>query len=115
MKHGANRARCFIAVNSTVLYSCRMARDDPQVNIRMPERVKSALEEAARDNGRSLTAEIVHRLQETLEMDDYVPVQNAHPDERPITLSRDELKAMLYEAAALALAPTKKKPDPPKG
>lgn len=40
-----------------------MARNDPQVNIRLPEELKEALDRGARESGRSLTAEIVHRLQ----------------------------------------------------
>ncbi|MGU3496326.1 Arc family DNA-binding protein [Xanthobacteraceae bacterium A53D] len=39
-----------------------MARDDLQVNLRMPAELKEALEEAARVSGRSLTAEVVRRL-----------------------------------------------------
>ncbi|WP_374424774.1 Arc family DNA-binding protein [Chromobacterium sp.] len=40
-----------------------MARTDPQVNIRMPEVLKGNLQESAFENGRSLNAEIVHRLE----------------------------------------------------
>ena len=40
-----------------------MARADPQVNFRIPEALKSALEQAATAAGRSLTAEIVQRLE----------------------------------------------------
>lgn len=49
--------------NSTMLYLCSMARDDVQVNFRMPEALKTALEEAARANKRSVTAELVSRLE----------------------------------------------------
>lgn len=37
-----------------------------QVNFRMPEDLKSALEKEAKASGRSLTAEIIHRLQSSL-------------------------------------------------
>jgi len=40
-----------------------MARNDPQVNMRMSEQLKSKLDEAATANNRSLTAEITARLE----------------------------------------------------
>lgn len=40
-----------------------MARDDPQVNFRIPADLKAKLEVEAKANGRTLTAEIVARLQ----------------------------------------------------
>jgi uncharacterized protein (DUF1778 family) len=40
-----------------------MAREQPQVNLRLPAELKARLEEAAAANGRSLTAEMVYRLQ----------------------------------------------------
>jgi hypothetical protein len=39
-----------------------MARIDPQINIRIPADLKKRLEQAGVQAGRSLTAEIVHRL-----------------------------------------------------
>jgi len=44
-----------------------MAKNDVQVNFRMPLELKSRLEKAATDNNRSLTAEIVSRLELTLD------------------------------------------------
>lgn len=43
-----------------------MARTDPQVNFRLPAELKAQLDEAARRSGRSLTAEIVYRLYQSL-------------------------------------------------
>lgn len=43
-----------------------MARTDPQVNIRLPADLKDRLDEQARASGRSLTAEIVYRLEASL-------------------------------------------------
>lgn len=43
-----------------------MARDDPQINIRMPADLKAGLEAAAAANNRSVTAEIVARLEQSL-------------------------------------------------
>ncbi|WP_100080383.1 Arc family DNA-binding protein [Pleomorphomonas carboxyditropha] len=47
-----------------------MARDDLQVNVRIPADLKAALEAKANSNYRSLTGEIVARLWRTLEEDD---------------------------------------------
>lgn len=44
-----------------------MARAEPQVNIRIPAELKGLLESMASDNGRSLTAEIISRLQQSFE------------------------------------------------
>lgn len=43
-----------------------MARTDPQVNLRIPAELKVEIQEAAIENGRSLNAEIVARLQDSL-------------------------------------------------
>lgn len=43
-----------------------MARNEPQVNLRMPEALKADLEAAAVKNKRSLTAEIIARLEASL-------------------------------------------------
>lgn len=43
-----------------------MARTDPQVNLRIPAELKAEIQEAAIENGRSLNAEIVARLQDSL-------------------------------------------------
>ncbi|OJY78187.1 MAG: hypothetical protein BGP18_05080 [Stenotrophomonas sp. 69-14] len=46
-----------------------MARIDPQVNIRLPADLKARLDEQAAKGGRSLTAEIVQRLEASFETD----------------------------------------------
>ena len=46
-----------------------MARTDPQFNVRMPADLKEKIEEAAKKNGRSMNAEIVYRLQRSIEED----------------------------------------------
>lgn len=40
-----------------------MARSDPQVNFRIPADLKDKIEAAAADNGRSITGELVTRLE----------------------------------------------------
>jgi uncharacterized protein (DUF1778 family) len=44
-----------------------MARSDPQLNFRIPNELRSRLERAASDSGRSLTAELIHRLEQSFE------------------------------------------------
>lgn len=44
-----------------------MARTDPQVNFRMPQALRDELERASRLNNRTLSAEIVARLQQSFE------------------------------------------------
>lgn len=46
-----------------------MSKKDVQVNFRMPEALKAELEIASKANNRSLTAEIVSRLEYTLTRD----------------------------------------------
>ena len=46
-----------------------MARTDPQVNLRLPALLKSRVERAAEQSGRSVNAEIVHRLEASLKED----------------------------------------------
>lgn len=43
-----------------------MAKDYSQVNFRIPTKLKDDLEQKAKENERSLTAEIVTRLEESL-------------------------------------------------
>lgn len=49
-----------------------MARTDPQVNFRIPVELKDKLDSAAKENGRTLTAELILRLEMTFEQDDQV-------------------------------------------
>ncbi|HFK2882730.1 Arc family DNA-binding protein [Stenotrophomonas maltophilia] len=80
-----------------------MARTDPQVNVRIPSLLKSQLEEAAADTGRSLTAEIVTRLEWSLEAQLLDQVQLLHKnlgEVRSLAAELDELTADInrYEA-----------------
>ena len=42
-----------------------MARNDPQMNLRVPMELKENIEKAALDNGRTITAEAVYRLEQS--------------------------------------------------
>lgn len=58
-----SKAFCFIDVYSSVLHNPPMSRQDLQVNFRMPADLKARLEDAAAQNRRSTTAEVVARLE----------------------------------------------------
>jgi len=45
-----------------------MARNDPQMNLRVPMELKEKIEKAALDNGRTITAEAVYRLEQSFEL-----------------------------------------------
>lgn len=57
---------CGIAVKRIVGHWCVMARDDLHFRLRLPEDVKAQIEKAAEANRRSMTAEIVSRLEQSL-------------------------------------------------
>lgn len=44
-----------------------MARNDLHFRLRIPENLKENIEEAAKSNGRSMTAEIIFRLSQTFD------------------------------------------------
>ena len=46
-----------------------MSREHPQLRVRVPPELKEQLEDMARSSGRTLTAEIVYRLQRSIEDD----------------------------------------------
>lgn len=73
-----------------------MAKNDVQVNFRMPSELKAALEEQARLTGRSLTAEIVARLQFGLDFDGAVSANG--PDfVKHVTQKLDAQEQLLRE------------------
>lgn len=43
-----------------------MTREDPQLKLRLPPELKDALASAAQQNGRSINAELVKRLEESI-------------------------------------------------
>lgn len=49
-----------------------MARKDPQFNVRMPQELKEMIEASARENQRSINAEIIHHLRNAMEAAGYI-------------------------------------------
>lgn len=52
-------------------------RDDPQLRVRIPQDLKDVLEKLARENDRTLTAEITRRLRNSLEERIPIPPQDS--------------------------------------
>lgn len=50
-----------------------MARNDPQVNFRIPAELKEKLEESARNNDRTITAELIKRLENSFNYEENFP------------------------------------------
>ena len=55
-----------------------MARSDPQMNFRIPAELKEQLELAAKENNRSLTAELINRLDESINGGGYDSNKDVH-------------------------------------
>lgn len=62
-----------------------MARTDPPFKIRMPAELKERVQEAARFNDRSMNAEILHRIRESLDRED--AAMRERPPRRPLNLA----------------------------
>ena len=55
-----------------------MSREHPQLRVRVPPELKEQLEDMARSSGRTLTAEIVYRLQQSLDAEQEEHVDGFH-------------------------------------
>lgn len=88
--------RCGIAVKKKVCHWCVMARDDLHFRLRIPEALKAKIEASALENHRSMTAEIVDRLETSYEpqyeKDDQIEWLNAYIERQ------NEEKSALIEA-----------------
>lgn len=56
-----------------------MARKDPQFNVRMPQELKEMIEASAKDNQRSINAEIIHHLRNAMIAAGYIEPELAEP------------------------------------
>lgn len=57
----------------------KQRHDDPQFKFRIPIEMKEALEASAKKNGRTLTAEILQRLENSLNASNNIPLSDAAP------------------------------------
>ena len=72
-----------------------MARDEPQVNLRIPANLKDLLDEASARNKRSLTAEVVARLEESF--DSEKGISTPQIDDRTLDLFAEKVGRVLDE------------------
>ena len=70
-----------------------MSREDPQMKIRLPVDLKDSIEQASKEAGRSMNAEIVARL------------ENSFLEKPGVATSTRELMAMAFFAGAAAKDP----------
>lgn len=68
-----------------------------QYMLRFPDGMRERLKSLAAENGRSLNAEIIYRLQTTLEIDDYVPGPNVQTDDTALELAKALVKRLEAE------------------
>lgn len=61
-----------------------MATDDPMMRLRIPPDLKERIQEAARYNDRSMNAEILHRIRDSLDRED--AAMRDRPARRPLNL-----------------------------
>lgn len=73
-----------------------MARNDPEVRLRLSPDLKRRIEDEARFAGRSMNAEIVHRLEQTFAAE-AVPMPGTAATEMPGTIW-DSVNAIIYAA-----------------
>lgn len=62
-------------------------RESEKFMLRFPDGMRDRVREEAEINSRSMNAEIIHRIQRTLDMDDYVPKVNAHEDKTELVIN----------------------------
>ncbi|AUY11153.1 Arc family DNA-binding protein [Aeromonas sp. ASNIH2] len=62
-----------------------MARKDPQFNVRMPQDLKEMIEASAKDNQRSINAEIVHHLRNAMEAAGYLGSPTPEQTDAPVS------------------------------
>jgi hypothetical protein len=72
-----------------------MARDDPQINLRIPTALKDRLDDASAQNKRSLTAEVVARLEESFGT--RTPESRTGTDDRTLDLFAEKVGQVLDE------------------
>ncbi len=76
-----------------------MARGDPQINMRIPAKLKELLEEAAWFNRRSVTAEVVDRLERSFDLHQGKPRATEEPTAYSLPASdAKKVRRLLLEA-----------------
>lgn len=84
-------APCALAVKLHVRHWCAMAREDPHFRLRIPESLKQQVEQAASDNHRSITSEIVARLERSFMSRDEITKLDLAEELRALRLRLERL------------------------
>nr|WP_176080838.1 Arc family DNA-binding protein [Paraburkholderia tropica] len=71
-----------------------MTREDPQMKLRLPADLKDRLAELATENGRSLNAEVIKRLEDSIEPDGR-PAKSKAIDHRTLDLFAEKVGQVL--------------------
>lgn len=71
----------------------------------MPPDLRERIEDAAAKNNRSLNAEILQRLETTLEMDAYQPGENVTPDDNVIHIPEELAEKIRIAAESMKRSP----------
>lgn len=77
-----------------------MAQDYLQVNFRIPTELKEQIEEAAKENNRSITSELVSRLERTFQEDELTQIKQSHPEINALEIMK---KAEFFLVEAMAM------------
>lgn len=84
--------RALLLASTVLHYNLCMARDEPQINFRIPADLKKRLDDASERSKRSLTAEIVGRLEES-----FASNPAPHVDEHTLDLFAERVGQVLDE------------------
>ena len=80
-----------------------MSRSDPQFKLRMPPHLKDVLEQKAKDNGRSMNAELLYRLEKSLEAEAAATAAVAGDPHQQINALTEQMGQLLKAIAAANL------------
>lgn len=75
-----------------------MARNDPQMNLRVPIELKEKIEQTALENGRTITAEAVYRLEKSFEPNFFRVTTFNNLDEIGYTIEIDRFTFGLFKS-----------------
>lgn len=75
-----------------------MARNDPQMNLRVPAELKEKIERAAFESNRTITAEAVARLEQSFSDTEKTDLSSLLAEMRELRLEAQEMRMLYVEA-----------------
>lgn len=90
--------RVFLRVKRKVRHTCGMARDDLHFRLRIPEALKAQIEASAKANNRSMTAEMVSRLERSFDLDSDLNTVSDTVDDHEYRLDKleEQMREVIY-------------------